>query len=112
MLDYYNNAAQIRWSILKKLDVLPGVKIYDVNIRPKKDHIRVEIRATLFDGLRVKSCFELPPSFELRHLHNQIDEIAEQYKAVFVDFFGRGHHLVGAPDKVMAGTGLRGGWPS
>lgn len=119
MLTYHDNEPQIRWAILKKLDLLPGVKIYDVIIRsrqtpgpkPKQDCIAVMIRATLFDGLDVTSRFELPPEFELRHLHNEIDEIAEQYKAVFVDFWGRGH-IIGAPDKVMAGTGLRGRWPA
>jgi hypothetical protein len=126
MLTYYHNAAQIRWAILKKLDTLPGVKIYDVVIvprqtpkpKPRQDCIAVMIRAMLFDGLDVTSRFDLPPEFDLRHLHNEIDEIAEQYKAVFVDFWGRGRHgtdlwtMGGAPQKVMAGTGLRGRWPA
>lgn len=111
MLTYHDNAATIRWAILKKLDAESGVKVCDVLIKPHPDHIAVGILATLSDELIVRSRFDLPSEFDLRHLHNEIDEIAEQYKAARLDFFGRGA-IMRDPEKMLEGTGLRGRWPS
>jgi hypothetical protein len=59
----------------------------------------------------LRSRFDLPPLFELRHVHNEIDEIAEQYKAARADFWKHGRVLPAEmPEREMSGTGLRGRW--
>lgn len=103
----------IRHAIIKKLDAEPGVKICDIKLRERADCVRVGIIAVLdgFDGLVVDSRFELPKQFELRHVHNEIDQIAEQYKFARRDFWSHRRTLPGIEHQVI-GTGMRGLWPS
>ena len=105
----------IRHSILKRLGAERGVTICDVIIKERKDHVRVAILALLdgFDALRVTSCFELPKEFELIQVHNEIDQIAEQYKAARLDYWAKGRPELGRMESIpLAGTGLRGLWPA
>ena len=117
----YQDEPTIRNAILKRLDRERGVEIHDLLIRPKHDaiiegrrvmtSIAVGILATLDHALVIKSRFDLPPSFDYRHLHNEIDEIAEQYKSARRDFWAHGRVLPkGQVEREMSGTGLRGRW--
>lgn len=95
---------------MRRLDKEPGVEICDVLIQPADGFIAVGILALLGQMLITKSRFHLPDPFEIGHLHNEIDEIAEQYKAARKEFFGRGGNFMAHPEKQLAGTGLRGRW--
>jgi hypothetical protein len=102
----------IRHAIIKKLDAERGVEINDIQIHTHKDCVRVGILAILdgMDSLIVDSRFELPLQFELRHLHNELDQIAEQYKAARRDFWANGRTMAGSIERRLHGTGLRGLW--
>ncbi|MCP5940276.1 hypothetical protein NL351_30640, partial [Klebsiella pneumoniae] len=74
-----------------------------------RDHSRedppftaIGILTRLDMALVVKSVFHLPVLFELRHLHNEIDEIAEQMKAARFDHFGRGALMVSGAERQLA----------
>lgn len=98
----------IRHAIIKRLSVEPGVAVADIPIELAEDCIRVGVLATLGETLLVRSRFDLPTEFEIGHLHNEIDEIAEQYKVARKDFWSSGRMMVG--EKAVPGTGLRGRW--
>lgn len=114
----------IRFAIMRRLDKEPGVEICDLIVRTTEDipgpmglvyerplgFIAVGILALLGQMLTTRSHFHLPDPFEIGHLHNEIDEIAEQYKAARKEFFGRGGNFMAHPEKQLAGTGLRGRW--
>lgn len=105
----FEDEPTIRHAIMKRLDKERGVDISDVLIKSHLDCIAVGILATIDDAIVVRSRFDLPPEFDYRHLHNEIDQVAEQYKAARLDFTGRGHHLR-QPEIQLMGTGLRGLW--
>lgn len=107
----YADEPTIRWAILRRLDKEPGVQVCDIPIRDGgKDGIRVGVLAQLDgpDGLIVRSRFDLPEVFELIHIHNEVDEIAEQYKAARADFWKHGRMPVS--ERAVAGNGIRGRW--
>ncbi len=107
----YENAPTIRHAIMKRLDVEPGVEICDLQIHKHDDHIHVGILALLSQAIITRSHFHLPLSFELRHVHNEIDEIAEQYRSARKDFFQTSNAgLIHIAEKTALGTGLRGRW--
>lgn len=107
----YADEPTIRNAIMRRLDKERGVEICELKIVPRGDCIRVGILATLDHALVLKSVFDLPPSFDYRHLHNEIDEIAEQYKMARRDFWQHGRALPkGQVERQMSGTGLRGRW--
>lgn len=124
MLTYDDNAT-IRHAIIKRIDKEPNVAIADINMLNQPDakppHIQVGVwwflkdsiqDAGLIDG---RSFFDLPAEFEHRQLLNEIDEIAEQIKAVRRETtVGRLLWAPGKqqPRKAVAGRGLRGTWPS
>jgi hypothetical protein len=105
----YDDAPIIRHAVLKKLDAERGVKVCDVLAHEHPGAIAVGVLAVVDDTLVVRSRFDLPPEWELVQLHNELDEIAEQYKAARMDFWGRGR-VLSDPEKVLGGTGLRGRW--
>ncbi len=80
-------------------------------LQPRIECISVGVLARLGHSLVTRSRFELPPEFTHQHLINEVDEIAEQYKAARLDFWGRGA-VMREPEKQLAGTGLRGRWTS
>lgn len=123
----------IRFALHRRLDKEPGVEICDIKFqryrtcdtyvdldrgtprrRPvataRAPFLRVGIEATLGRSLITRSVFDLPIPFSVQHLRNEIDEIAEQYKAARKDYFGRGAGLVLTPERQLAGTGTRGRW--
>ena len=113
MLSAENDIPIIRHAITKKLGAERGVTIYDLVIREVKDCIRVGV-ITVLDGpggIQTESRFELPKQFELRHVHNEIDQIAEMIKMARRDFWANGKTLPGSIERQIIGTGMRGLWP-
>jgi hypothetical protein len=142
MLTFDDNPT-IRHAILKRLDKEPNVKVVDIVIRDcteppptgmlsslvellalRKAHVpHIEVGVWLFltDTIRkdgegmvdLRSFFDLPAQFELRHVHNEIDEIAEAAKkAREKTAVTRLVHVPGLQHKreQLEGTGLRGRW--
>lgn len=100
----------IRHAITKRLGAERGVRIVGIPMQAKDGHIAVGVLAVLDEGsLIVSSQFHLPIPFELAHLHNEIDEMAEQYKAARVKFWASGR-VMKIPATALAGSGLRGNW--
>jgi len=118
----------IRWAILKRLDKEPGANLIDGSVKHcvpgdlywNFDENRQEVAVlpffrvgTLIELDRLiltRSRFDLPIPFELRHLHNEIDEIAEHFKAVRREFYGRGAPWLAGTEKQLKGNGMRGNW--
>lgn len=107
----FDDQPTIRNAILKRLDKERGVKICDMPMHAAEDCIAVGILALLDDKLVVRSRFDLRPQWQLADLHNEIDEVAEQYKAARRDYWGRGR-VLGTPEVQLAGSGTRGRWKS
>src|SRR5215469_3153427 len=115
-LSYEHDLPIIRQAIRNKLDNERGVdRVDEAYIRVHKDddppHISVGVLYQIDNGkLLVRSRFDLPLHFELRHVHNEIDQIAEKIKQA-----RRIYWLHGCPPHVpetdLGGTGLRGLWP-
>lgn len=109
----YENEPTIRFALIRRLDKEPGVKICDLQVVPHlhddPPFIAVGVLAQLGSLLITKSVFHLPAQFEHAHLLNEIDEIAEQYKAARLDFFGRGA-VMREPERQLRGNGHRGLW--
>ena len=109
----YDDEPLIRNAILKRLDAESGVKIYDIQVHPRRKFMVVKVGAivspTVGNGCNVQSRFDLPASFEHAHLLDEIDQIAEQYKAAKKDWW-----LEGCPPnmepRTLLGTGSRGLW--
>ena len=110
----------IRNAIIKRLDKEPGVAVADIKIEGAKDHIKVGVWLMLTDTQQaggivdIRSFFDLPDEFEIGHLHNEIDEIAEHCKkARLKTGVGRILFMPGVDRKreFLTGTGLRGWWP-
>lgn len=106
----YHDLPTIKHAISKRLSKERGVKVCDIYVAPGSDAISVGVLTILDHTLNVGSRFDLPPEFEIGHLHNEIDEIAEQYKAARKDFWSRGRVLEMPINPVVSGTGLRGLW--
>ena len=118
----------IRWAILKRLDKEPGANLvgggishccqgdtywdYDTNAEAVAvlPFFRVVTEIVLDGLIETVSRFDLPIPFELRHLHNEIDEIAEHFKAVRREFYGRGAPMLIGTEKQLKGNGMRGNW--
>lgn len=105
-----HDTATVRHAILKRLDNERRAKICDIRFAQIPDGVAVGIE-TLLDGvIDLWSRFDLPKSFELSHVHNEIDEIAEQYKAARKQYYENGGAFLVQPERQIAGTGLRGRW--
>lgn len=100
----------IRHAIRRRLDTERGVAICEILTQPCATHITVGVLAQIDGVVIVKSMFDLPLPFELGHLHNEIDEIAESMKAARRDYLARGGHFLYVPETKLPGTGLRGRW--
>lgn len=126
---YASDTPSIRFALHRRLDHEPGVQIVDIKFEKYKagdrytadlggkiwavanePFIRVGVLATLGGTILTRSRFDLPVPFEIGHLRNEIDEIAEQYKAARKEYFGRGHGVILTPETQLRGTGLRGRW--
>lgn len=116
-----NDKPTIKHAIRRRLDEEGKRQVVDVGIEDGKDHIRVGVWIILLDTIGdeglvdVQSTFELPPSFDIKHLHNEIDEIAEACKKAKTEI-GIAKLLwkpeQTEPRKQLIGTGLRGQWPN
>lgn len=101
----------IRNAILRRLDIEPGVTICEVKFARGRGYIAVGVLAELDNGGPLcRSRFELPNPFEHGHLIEEIDEIAEQFKAARKAHFGTGSGLILTPERQLQGSGLRGRW--
>ena len=105
----FEDEPTVRNAIIKRLDRERGVEVHDIMIRNGGDHVAVGVLATLDHALVLRSRFDLPASFELRHVHNEIDEIAEQYKRARRDYWSHGRTLP-REEQHLSGTGTRGRW--
>lgn len=126
----------IRFALQRRLGKEPWVQICDLKFEkyrlgdwyvtdPRKaslmavatvPFVRVNLVIDIFvrdekgDPVPVISCFDMPVPWELGHLHNEADEIAEFCKAQRRLILGTGKALVIAPEKQLGGTGIRGNW--
>lgn len=109
----FDDDATIRNAILKRLDGERGVRVCDIKMAPARNavppYIRVGIESLLDAQFTCVSFFDLPGEFEIGHLRNEIDEVAEQYKSARLDRFFNGPTENGRM-RTMRGTGLRGRW--
>lgn len=106
----WDDAPTIRWAILKRLEKEPGVRFVHVFAKQFPGFIGVGVEASIADVepmVQTRSHFRLPPVWEIRTLHNEIDQIAEQIKAIRREHRGivRSDQSIGAQ---IAGTGLDG----
>lgn len=135
MLTYQDDEPTIRNAILRRLSKESGVDVVAIEIKERAkgerymfdgivrispdNHIVVGVWLSLKDTvsdegiLNVWSFFELPEQFDIRHLHNEIDEVAESTKTARRD---AGLSVIWQPGKsgreITTGTGLRGRWPA
>lgn len=114
MLTFAEDEPIIRNAITKRLDAEPGVRVLDIKIKDHPTHIAVGVEWMVHDLVHGTSVFHLPPSFEIGHVYNEVDEIAEGCKEAKTKF---ALHLAGLPDvgakseRFRAkGTGERGNW--
>jgi hypothetical protein len=112
----------IRRALMRRLDAEPGVRVLEIHIFDHQRYVAVGLLLHVDDKIIVKSLFDLEPKgfnaedghlYELKDIHNQADEIAEQCKEArkTLRFTGSGS-LVGAVSQihVAKGTGRRGHW--
>ncbi len=113
MLNYEDGAPTIRRAIQRRLEFERGVDVLEVVIQnnPGADppFIAVGVLAMIDAELVAASLFHLPEEFDHSHLINEIDEVAESFKAARINAVMEGKP---APDirRRMLGTGLRGRW--
>ena len=115
MLTYAEDEPIIRRAIQKRLDAEPGVRVLDITIKDHpQSHIAVGVEWMVNDLVHGTSLFHLPPSFEIGHVYNEVDEIAEACKEAKIKF---ALHLAGIADPgtrserfTAKGTGERGNW--
>lgn len=104
----------VRRALMRRLSTEPGVKILDVLIKDKKTHIAVGVQWEVNDKIVGISIFDLPPIFELSHVHNEADEIAESFKEARRKLLYTGTGLPDTGDQsevfTASGTGRRGNW--
>lgn len=112
----FDDDPSIRFAIHRRLDHERGVKICEIKVVPhrlqKPPFIAVGILTELDAHLVLRSVFHLPGEFDIAHLRNEIDQVAEQYKAARQQHFGRvlSGQLIMTGEKQLLGTGLRGLW--
>jgi hypothetical protein len=105
----------IRRALTRRLDNEPGVRVLEIMVKPHKRHIAVGTLLHVDDKIIVRSVFDLPNEFELRHVHNEADEIAEGCKQArrTLRFTGPdGMPDLGAISEEFTakGSGRRGNW--
>jgi hypothetical protein len=100
----------VRRALMRRLSTEPGVKILDVLIKDKKTHIAVGVQWEVNDKITGISIFDLPPIFELSHVHNEADEDVGKVDEIILPtggaptailavggFLGIGSHYVAVP---------------
>lgn len=104
----------IRRALMRRLDSVPGVRVLQVLAKEHKTHIAIGVEWMVRDLVHGTSTFHLPKSFELSHVHNEADEIAEGCKEAARKF---ALHIGGMTDPgavseryTAKGTGERGNW--
>lgn len=104
----------IRRALMRRLDSEPGVRVLQVLVKEHPQHIAVGVEWMVRDMVHGTSTFHLPKQFELSHVHNECDEIAEGCKEARARF---ALHLGGMSDPgavserhTAKGTGERGNW--
>ena len=100
---------------MRRLDAETGLRVLEVLVKAHPRHIAVGVLWQANDKILGKSVFDLPPVFELGHVHNEADEIAEQVKeARRKMLFTGGTEMpgLGSISEVheAKGTGRRGNW--
>lgn len=105
----YADSPTIKNAITKRLAKERGVIVHEVYVGEGASCVRVAVLLVVNGHLQVRAMFELPQEFEYQHLHNEIDQIAEQCKEARREYWSRGR-----PERVenvpLKGTGLRGLW--
>lgn len=105
----FDDEPTVKAAIEKRFGREKGVRILDVRMAKGAESLSVGVSAELDGALHLRGMFELPPSFDYRHLHDEIDQLSEQAKEARRDFWRRGR-----PDAVdnvaLTGTGMRGLW--
>jgi hypothetical protein len=105
----------IRHFITKKIESVSGAMLAEpVRIKLHEDaeppYIAVGVHVLLDGGpLAVRSTFHLPTQFELIDVYNEIDEIAESFKAARVAYWRQGRPST-LEEAQLPGTGMRGRW--
>lgn len=114
MLDYNTGEPLIRRALQRRLtnEHIPGLRVLDIIIKDHKRHIAVGVLWQMNDLAVGSSVFDLPAQFELTHVHNEADEIAEQAKEARRRFLLHGMADKGAISETYTakGTGRRGNW--
>lgn len=109
----YSDEPIIRRSLMRRLDSVPGLRVLEVLVKEHKAHIAVGVQWQMNDLVIGNSVFDLPTQFELGHVHNEADEIAEQAKEARRRFLLRtSMSAIGERSEVYEakGTGRRGNW--
>lgn len=108
----YNDEPIIKRAINRRVGSEVGVKILGIIVKDKLTHITVGIHWQVDDKAVGTSIFDLPSQFELSHVHNECDEIAEQIKEARAKF-----RVSDMPEKLdtseiykAKGNGRRGQW--
>lgn len=109
----YNDEPIIRRALTRRLDSIPGLRVLEVLVKQHARHIAVGVNWQMNDLVIGNSIFDLPSQFELGHVHNEADEIAEQAKDARRQFLL--HGVMAAKGSVSEtytakGTGRRGNW--
>lgn len=113
MLTYDTGEPLIRRALMRRLTGETGLKVLGILIKDHGGHITVGVQWQMNDLAIGNSIFDLPGHFELRHAHNEADEIAEQAKEARRRFLL--HGAMPAKGSVSEtyeakGTGRRGNW--
>ena len=112
----FSDEPTIRNALMKRLPKEPGITVVDIVITKRPDCIFVgidaEIDANSDAALITRSKFELPRWFDYQHLHDEIDQVCEQFKAARKQHHGRAlaGQVVQSAEIALAGTGRRGLW--
>lgn len=114
MLDYETGEPIIRRALMRRLDKESGVRVVNLTIKDHPSHIAVGIEWMVGDLVHGTSLFHLPPQFELVHVHNEADEIAEGCKEArrkFLLYAGKMPERGAVSERYQAKcTGERGNW--
>lgn len=115
----YEDEPTIRNAMMKRLDdKTKGMGVADIIIVHQDNCIKVAVWVIIIDRIQneglidVRSHFDLPESFDIKHLHNEIDEIYDGCQKAREAAKTRLLWNPGADQrKPVLGTGLRGRWP-
>lgn len=105
----YDDEPTVKRAIQRRFGRERGVRILDIHMLKGVESLSVGVSAELDGALHLRGMFELPPSFDYRHLHDEIDQLSEQAKEARRDFWLKGRPEA-VDDVALKGTGLRGLW--